>query len=102
MGQLVWRERGSQRFCADVVTLHVEAMRQSESYERLRDVLIERSIRRVFELREYGDGFEIETDIATFAYDGAEGFWTGGDFGWLIYASHELSITFGSPGSLNK
>jgi hypothetical protein len=79
-----------------VVTLHVAAMKEPESYDALRAVLIERGIPRLFELREHGTGFEIETNIAAFTYNGAEGFWTSADFGWMVYASHESSISFGS------
>jgi len=37
----------------------------------------------------------METQAAGFTYDGAEGFWTSEDMNWLVYASHESSITFG-------
>lgn len=85
-----------------VVTLHVEAMNDPESYHFLRTFLIERDVTRLFELREYGDGFEMDTELAGFTYNGAEGFWTGDDFGWLVYASHESSITFGSAWLVEK
>lgn len=85
-----------KEIASDVVTLHVAAMKEPESYEGLRAALIERGISRVFELRESGDGFEIETNTASFAYDGAEGFWTSGDSAWMVYSSHESSVTFGS------
>jgi len=77
-------------------TLHIVAMEVPGSYEGIRAMLCERGIPRVLEIREYGDGFEIETQAADFTYNGAEGFWTSGDLDWLVYASHESSITFGS------
>ncbi len=38
---------------------------------------------------------EYEIELAHFeaAYDGREGYWTSGEMDWLIYASHESSIT---------
>jgi hypothetical protein len=77
------------------VTLHIAAMDAKDAYESIATALIEHGISRVFELREYGDGFEIDVDHVTFTYNGAEGFWTAGDMSWLVYASHEASITFG-------
>jgi hypothetical protein len=81
---------------SNAVTLHVAAMKDSESYGAIRSALTGRGILRLFELREHGNGFETETDIASFTYNGAEGFWTSADLGWMVYASHESSITFGS------
>jgi hypothetical protein len=85
-----------------VVTLHVEAMNEPESYHFLRTFLTERGVKRLFELRECGDGFEMDTELASFTYNSAEGFWTGDDFGWMVYASHESSITFGSAWLVEK
>jgi hypothetical protein len=28
-------------------------------------------------------------------YNGAEGYWTSADLDWIIYASHEASVTLG-------
>ena len=80
---------------ADAVTLHTQVMEEPGAYDRLRAVLIEHGIVRLFELREWGDGCEIDTVAAGFTYNGAEGFWTSGDMAWMVYASHESSITFG-------
>ena len=49
----------------------------------------------LYELREHGDGRELALELAEFAYDGAEGFWTNVECNWMVYASHEQSITFG-------
>jgi hypothetical protein len=77
------------------VTLHVAAMDAPRSYHNLRQILRARGIQRVFELREGGCGREIETSVTQFMYTGAEGFWTAGEMDWMVYASHESSITFG-------
>ncbi len=58
-------------------------------------VLAERGVDRVWELRESGP--EYEQDVSAFEpqYDGAEGVWTSPAFDWIVYASHEGSITVG-------
>ena len=77
------------------VTLHTDVMKPSGSYNIIRDTLRSRGMARVVELREFGDGYELELSLATFEYNGAEGFWTAGEQEWMITASHEGSITFG-------
>jgi hypothetical protein len=81
---------------SQVVTLHDAAMSMPNSYTLLRTALTERGEETLFELREWGDGCEIPVESATFKYNGAEGFWTNANFDWLVYASHESSITFGN------
>lgn len=81
----------------DAITLHVEAMEAPGAYDHLRRVLTERGVTRLLELREWGDGCEIDTAAAEFTYTGAEGYWTSGDMSWMVYASHESSITFDGP-----
>ena len=88
-----YREDGDQP--ADVVTLHVDAMEAPGAYDAIRSALASRGIERVVELREWGDGLELETAAAEFTYNGGEGFWTAGDMDWMVYASHEASISFG-------
>jgi hypothetical protein len=77
------------------VTLHVAAMDHPGAYGQLRQALAGRGISRVIELREGGGGYEIDPALASFAYDGPEGFWTADVMDWMVYASHESSITFG-------
>jgi hypothetical protein len=68
-----------------------------EELERLlRDVLSSLGVVRVWELREQlGTDMdkEIELGILEPVYTGEEGFWTDGSFDWLVYASHEGSVT---------
>ncbi len=74
------------------VTLHVAAMDGPGVDDALRRAL---GIGRLLELREFGESYELDPAAATFAYDGAEGVWTPRDFGRMVYASHEASITLG-------
>lgn len=59
----------------------------------LQRMLSQRGIRRVWELREHGPEYEIDLDELEPHYNGAEGYWTSGGMEWLVYASHESSIT---------
>lgn len=79
----------------DVAAFKTNAFDEAEAHERLRDILAARGIERVWELREYGP--EYEEDLALFEpyYNGAEGYWSSGDLDWIIYASHESSVTVG-------
>jgi len=61
--------------------------------EKLRDILSGRGINRIWQLMEYGPEYEIDTVLFEPCYGGAEGYWTSDGFDWLVYASHESSIT---------
>ena len=94
--EAVWgRWHGGACDRADVpphITLHVAAMGGPGVDDALRRAL---GIGRLLELREFGESYELDPAAATFAYDGAEGVWTPRDFGRMVYASHEASITLG-------
>lgn len=62
----------------------------------LRAVLRERRIDRPFEIREFGESYEIGLDIVGFDHgaDG-EGTWCEPGARWMINASHEDSLTLG-------
>jgi hypothetical protein len=51
--------------------------------------------RTVWELRESGPSYEVEASAFEPTYNGAEGFWCDDTFDWVIYASHEDSVTIG-------
>lgn len=50
---------------------------------------------RIFELRENGESFEQEKDGIEFFYNGAEGYWFDNSMAWVVYCSHENTITMG-------
>jgi hypothetical protein len=75
---------------APAITIHTHAMSR-DAYDALRRMI---DAERVLEAREHGPGRELARDQVSFEYDGAEGFWTDVSLGWLVYASHESSITF--------
>jgi hypothetical protein len=61
---------------------------------RLRSALAGLSVSRLWELREpEASDHELDLELLEPVYTGAEGFWTDDSFDWLIYASHEQSVT---------
>lgn len=77
------------------ITLHTDLMESPGAYGVLRAVLTELGVSRVLQMREFGLCHEIELADAEFDYDGEEGWWTSHGLAWMVYASHESSITFG-------
>jgi hypothetical protein len=84
------------------LTLHVAAMESPEAYSHLRRAILNIGCTRILELREHGHGYEMDVSTTDFTYNGAEGFWTAGDMDWMVYASHEASITFGGTGLIQR
>ena len=73
-------------------------LKYSDSKEFQADIMrfiAEQGVERVFEIREHGPSFESEPAAEDFAYNGAEGFWIPRSAEWIVYCSHEASITFG-------
>jgi hypothetical protein len=77
---------------------HAEAF-QTEYFEKelgypaLRKILAARGVRGISELIEGGSGRKISIEEFEPYYSGLESFWTSEQFDWVIYASHESSIT---------
>jgi hypothetical protein len=80
---------------ADIVALKTRPFEKAVPHARLQGIMTTRGIARVWELREYGP--EYKQDVALFepCYNGSEGYWSSGALDWIIYASHESSITVG-------
>jgi hypothetical protein len=79
----------------DALALGAEPFFDPETQTRLRKVLAAIGVTRLWELRELDTDADCELDLELFEpiYTGAEGFWTDRSFDWLIYASHESSVT---------
>lgn len=80
---------------ADVEAYQAPYFQAAMNTDRLGKLLAERGVTRVWELREYGPAYERDASAIEMEYNGAEGFWTSGALDWIIYASHESSITVG-------
>lgn len=63
--------------------------------QRLRTMVRSWGLERVYELREYGVNYLMSIDCWEPSYNGAEGYWFVDSLDWIMYASHEGSITTG-------
>ena len=82
--------------------VHTEAFQakyfeQELTHNTLRQIFATRGITTLFEMRENGEMAEIELIQLHPFYTGLEGFWFTEKLDWLIYASHESSVTVGGP-----
>ena len=59
------------------------------------DQLAAHGINRIWELREYGPEYEQDVSLFDPHYNGAEGYWSSSELDWIVYASHEGSVTVG-------
>lgn len=59
----------------------------------LQELLQQHGVGHIWELREFGPEYELDLALLNPFYNGAEGYWTADDMAWLLYASHESSIT---------
>lgn len=75
---------------------HDEPFHEAFPPDRLRRILDRWNVRRLYELREWGDRNLVLSSAAWDpSYDGAEGFWFDDELDWLLYASHEGTVTTG-------
>jgi hypothetical protein len=79
----------------DVEAFRTPYFGRAISAEHLGNSLAERGISRVWELREYGPEYELDVQLVDPRYNLSEGIWTSRTFDWIVYASHEGSITVG-------
>jgi hypothetical protein len=79
----------------DIIAFDASAFNDAVTDKQLQDVLSNRGIERVWELREYGPEYEVDVSLLVPRYNGAEGYWSSPDLDWIIYASHEGSVTVG-------
>jgi hypothetical protein len=63
--------------------------------EKLHTIFRLHGIETLWEMREDGINFELELSVFEPYYNGYEGYWCDATFEWVIYASHESSITIG-------
>jgi hypothetical protein len=79
----------------DVAAFDATALSDGAPHDRLQDILERRGVKGVWELREYGPEYELEVSLFDPHYTGAEGYWSSGALDWIVYASHESSVTVG-------
>ncbi len=83
----------------NILAFHVDYIKAINGFALIHDALSRRGISRVFELHEFGPDepdYEIELSIFEPAYRwGGEQYCTAAGADWVVYASHESSITIG-------
>jgi len=83
----------------NVLAFHVDYFKAVNSFAHIHDALSGRGVSRVFELDEFGPDepdYEIELSIFEPGYRwGGEQYCTAVGTDWVVYASHESSITIG-------
>lgn len=89
-----WYPLGEQTH-PSLIAFDLSEANESVLQGRIGEFLSGRGIDRVLEIREYGACYEREPEQDDFIYNGAEGFWTSDGDDWILYCSHEGSITFG-------
>lgn len=63
--------------------------------DTMRRALREHGVQRLWELREGGPDYLLDLELFAPIYDGQEGVWTSEAGDWVLYASHESSLTIG-------
>ena len=80
----------------DLLALDISLFRAADGLDKIRQALSVHGVRACFDFSEFD---EPTTRISLRdwepAYDGMEHFWTSEPLDWLVYASHEQSITLG-------
>ena len=80
-----------------VITFHTDYFGRMSGTQILRKALEKRSVTRIYQLQEFGPPepeYEIELGLLEPAYNsGGEQYSTSNPNDWVVYASHESSIT---------
>lgn len=77
----------------DAVAFDADAFEQHVPTHIFQGILGGHGLQHVFEMREYGPEYELELGLVVPSYNGVEAYWTAGEFDWLVYASHESTVT---------
>lgn len=82
---------------SDVVAFEASDFHREFGAQRLQTVLRSISAGRVIEVPEFNEypAFEQDLEVSEFCYTGAEGYWFDAGLEWIVYASHEDSVTLG-------
>lgn len=79
----------------DVVAFESHPFREAEVPERMRDILHIHGIERLWEMTECDLDYELDLSLFQPRYKASEGYWSSGDLDWIVYVSHESTVTIG-------
>jgi hypothetical protein len=81
----------------DVLALEARPFHAGGGTAILRTYLAQHGVTTCWEFREFEGDSNLELTVHEFEpdYSGSEGYWTAPALDWLVYASHEESITLG-------
>ena len=79
----------------DVVAFNSHQFGEAMPSDRLQGILRRHGVERIWELREHGTEYEQDVSLLEPHYSGSEAYWSSGALDWIIYASHESSVTVG-------
>lgn len=91
-----WYPLSSTQGSKDMLAFHTDFFHAlKRGPQTIRGLLSQMQTNRVFELREHDvdPDYEVDSSLMELCYTGAEGYWTSPAHAWLIYASHESSVT---------
>jgi hypothetical protein len=81
---------------SSLVAFDLDAIDEAGLQQGIRDFFRTRQIERIFELREFGpENYFLEAQAGDLNYSGAEGYWVSSANDWIVYCSHERTITLG-------
>lgn len=79
-----------------LVALELDSIDETKLQNSIRRFFADASVGRIYELREHGpENYLVDAGIDDIQYDGAEGYWFSKANDWIIYCSHENTITLG-------
>jgi hypothetical protein len=85
----------SKKTHSTLVAFDLDAIQESALQDAIKNFLIEKRVKRIYELRETGTGYEVDAGTGDLFYDGDEAFWTDASCNWIVYCSHERTVTLG-------
>ena len=80
---------------ADTLALYAPHFKQQLGGKFLHSVLNSEGVVTLIEFCEDGDASSLSANEVDFEYTGLEAFWSAPPFDWIVYCSHESSITLG-------
>jgi hypothetical protein len=94
-GTFYWYPLNAAEPLAPALALQAEWFHLAVPAARLHQLLEDRGVRRVWEITEgfFSPAYEMNAILIDPVHRGDERYWTAGEMDWLLYASHESSIT---------